>query len=181
MGQTLVAGDWDGEVVGIDAGSGTVLWRSSGHAPFVLSSPAGTDAVAVFTDDAGDVTALDVADGSVRWSHAADSGWAADGAPVIEDDALYLVDVGGVLHVGDPDTGDELWSYLVGPTAFAPLIREGMIHVRTDDGIVALGPVDDPSRPDPLAADLATGGRSGVTMAGAAPENTTATQGRPGG
>jgi outer membrane protein assembly factor BamB len=172
VGDTLVAGDWDGEIVGVDPGSGSVRWRSDGHAPFVLSPPAASGSVAVLTDDSGDVTAVDVVDGSVRWSHEADTGWAADGTPVIEQDTLYLVDVGGVLHVIDADTGQELWSYLVGPTAFAPLVMDGMIHVRTDDALVALGPVDHPSRPDPLAADHASGGPEGVPMTGAGPANT---------
>ncbi len=81
----------------------------------------------------GDVYALGLEDGSVRWQFEADDPIIAGLAA--SETAVYAASDGGRLHVLDPQTGQQVDAFDAGDSIWAaPLLADGVLYVASVDG-----------------------------------------------
>jgi outer membrane protein assembly factor BamB len=121
-----------GSLLGVDPGSGRVVWRRPGTGLPALLGPAGELVVAAFQEG---LVALSVRDGQERWRLPLVGGeyqWAALGGGRID-----VLTAGLALSL-DPATGAERWRSLAGPAAGPPLRVGERVYVPTTVGLVAL-------------------------------------------
>ena len=128
-----------GELVGLDASSGTVLWRHASM-PSVL-----------------------------RTTHYRGSGMAGyEGSPVIADNVVWAADTAGVLVALDLHTGNELWHTSLGAPVLASLaVADGWLVAASYDGTVhAMSlPVAAVVTPAAITGGCDAGGGGGVALA----------------
>ncbi len=101
-------------VSGYEPATGKLLWTCGGSGPLVYASPMESSGVivalggysgaslAVRTGGRGDVTQT-----HRLWHKPKDGGWLGTG--VVDDGAIYICDIAGVMHCLDVQTGNELW------------------------------------------------------------------------
>ncbi|TWT91961.1 outer membrane protein assembly factor BamB family protein [Stieleria varia] len=101
-------------VSAFDPSSGKLLWTCGGSGPLAYASPMYSNGVivalggysgaslAVRVGGQGDVTQT-----HRLWHKPKDGGWLGTG--VVDDGAIYICDIGGVVHCLDVQTGQELW------------------------------------------------------------------------
>ncbi|QLG47450.1 PQQ-binding-like beta-propeller repeat protein [Natrinema halophilum] len=104
----------DGRVHALDAADGSVEWTSeisSEKSVTAAGSPAvASDTVYVSGDrNSPAVTALDAANGDVRWKKT-DLGYATNLSPVVAGGSVFII-VDKILYALDADTGKKLWRF----------------------------------------------------------------------
>ncbi len=85
-----------GKVFILDAGSGAIISGPFQASDWVWNTPAFKDGIAYFGDLAGDVYALDITTGKVKWTYS--TGHKVKSGPAIVDDVLVLADREPVVH-----------------------------------------------------------------------------------
>jgi outer membrane protein assembly factor BamB len=106
-GDTVVFGGEDGNIYGLDAGTGEERWRASTGGP-VVSSPAFESGVVVIGSDDGAVYGLDPSTGERRWRHIA--GGPVEAPITTSDGVAYVASRSGELTALDARTGGETWT-----------------------------------------------------------------------
>ncbi len=101
-------------VSAFDPSTGDLLWTCGGAAPLAYASPMESDGVIVALGGYGGASLAvraggrgDVTESHRIWHKPKDGSWLGTG--VIDRDAVYICNMGGVLHCLDVQTGDELW------------------------------------------------------------------------
>ncbi len=126
----------------------TVRWRRELRVS-VSARPTVAGEIAYVADARGTLHALDLADGSPRWTYQAyvkpagqpepryrrDIGFEA--TPVIADGRVFVGDDDGTLHVVDMLTGEKAWTYPTGARIRGPVtVAEGRTLLTNDEGLV---------------------------------------------
>jgi outer membrane protein assembly factor BamB len=106
FGDRLFVAGHGGDVVGLDAQSGRVLWRAKTRAPLAGGTAASADLVLVGASD-GQLFALNPANGQLRWKVRLNGEVLAPAA--IADKLIAIRTVDGKLHGLSPQDGHELW------------------------------------------------------------------------
>ena len=107
------------------------------------------------------VYAVDVADGTERWSEP--TGGAVHTSPTIADETLYVGNWEGEVLALDPQDGSEIWTFSAGDTVrSSPTVANGTVFVGSHDGnVYALDTADG----NPVAAyQTSVGVRSSPTI-----------------
>ena len=126
-----------GGIVAIDLQSGSPVWTTP--LDFEPGAPAALGRHLVVPDKSGDLVALDVAHGGVRWRVPGTAAFSIQ--PMILGDRIVAGDAAGRLHMFDGDDGGTIWTVDLG----SPITGEGvLIHelivVGTADGrLVGVG------------------------------------------
>lgn len=101
-------------VSGFDPATGECLWTCGGAAPLAYASPMESDGVVVALGGYGGASLAvraggrgDVTQTHRVWHKPKDGSWLGTG--VVDQDAVYVCNMGGVLHCLDVKTGEELW------------------------------------------------------------------------
>ncbi|WP_165396704.1 PQQ-binding-like beta-propeller repeat protein [Sphaerotilus mobilis] len=122
----LVAGSYKELLYGIAIDSGRVLWKF--NAGNFINSHHVSGQTAFLWSPTGWIFALDVATGALRWRHRTTAydgrsgAWASVLAELASDDQhLYALDMGHVVHVLDRHSGDEITRFKV-DTALRPAL-----------------------------------------------------------
>jgi outer membrane protein assembly factor BamB len=82
--------------VGLDAGTGEMLWQVTDPELPDATSPVATPEHVFMGSSYGTFTCLDATDGSTVWTHEFDTGSYA--SPILVNDLIYLTDMDGVTH-----------------------------------------------------------------------------------
>ncbi len=132
----------DDHVFALDAGDGSLVWKTPAPAPQGFWNPVFMDpsksspAVAgdrVFVGIHKDLTALDRRTGKVLWR--APTGRKVDSTPLVVGDVVYVGSDDRTFYAFDAVTGKEVWSYRTGGrVSSSPTYGEGLILVGSDDG-----------------------------------------------
>jgi outer membrane protein assembly factor BamB len=140
VGSRLVLGSRGGDVVGVDVGSGDVVWSTpiSGSVDGDARYDKGRGQVYVGSDD-GYLYAFDPERGKIRWSSKFKG--AVDHAPEISDRGLFLATAADRVFAVDPSDGKSRWQYeRETPEGFtihgyaAPRMRDGVVYAGFSDG-----------------------------------------------
>lgn len=126
----------DGSALAFHARNGMVAWR---HAVMQPSSPALSSGVVYVASQDGTLTALNLVDGSRRWSFQAAGALAAP--TVVPGGAVYVGAADGSIHAVDVASGEERWRF-TGQRAFlsSPTVVDGTAFSGDDGGtLYALG------------------------------------------
>ena len=114
---------------------GALEWRREVGAG-VLGAAAIVGDLAVFTDTAGRVQALDAKTGEPRWAHKGEAPFFA--GPAVSGGTVYAADLKGVVRAVGLKDGGLLWKLDVTPAAGAPgmvygspVLRGGRLYVAT--------------------------------------------------
>jgi len=101
-------------VSGYDPATGKLLWTCGGSGPLAYSSPMESDGVIVALGgyNGGSLAVRAGGRGNVTethrlWHQSKGGGWLGTG--VVDEGAIYICDIGGVIHCLDVQTGEELW------------------------------------------------------------------------
>jgi len=132
----VFAVNWPYRTTAYDADTGERLWKVDLPEQMVLAPTAAGDAVLV--PDRRGVTALDPADGSVRWRHR-HAGNATEGAAAVADGTVFVQSGGGdgALYALDLATGERRWSVPV-PGEGTPVVADGVVYASAHRRIVAV-------------------------------------------
>ena len=119
-----------GSVLALRAGSGIVAWRQAAVEP---SSPALSGGVVFVAGQDGTLTALNIGDGSTKWTIRVEGALAAP--TLVSGGALYVGSTTGTIHALDPKTGKEQWRF-TRQRAFlsSPTVVGGVAFVGDDAG-----------------------------------------------
>jgi outer membrane protein assembly factor BamB len=140
VGSHLVLGSRGGDVVGVDVGSGDVVWSTpiSGSVDGDARYDKGRGQVYVGSDD-GYLYAFEPDHGKIRWSSKFKG--AVDHAPEISDRGLFLATAADRVFAVDPSDGKSRWQYeRETPEGFtihgyaAPRMRDGVVYAGFSDG-----------------------------------------------
>jgi outer membrane protein assembly factor BamB len=139
-GDRLYLATDDGTIVGLDAATGSELWRlAAGGSPGPLAVADGTLYVPALGDDEA-LHAIDAATGRERWHQTIASGLLS--AAAVAGGTVYAVGgtiQGGALFAWDATTGDPLWRFpLDGPVAYTVDVADGTAYVAAGKAIVAV-------------------------------------------
>ncbi|MEE6209066.1 PQQ-binding-like beta-propeller repeat protein [Salarchaeum sp. III] len=126
----------------LDADSGEVRWRNANadhmsaddFLAFENVGPAVGSDLVVFPDAAG-ITAVDPADGSVRWRRTLRK---VRSCPTIADGTVYVSDVRSGVHAFDAATGDREWTWRATGCWSPPAVAHDRVYVTDPDDVVAL-------------------------------------------
>ena len=128
--------EWPAEAFAVDLADGDVEWQTDlGDNSRLRGSPA-VDDRAVYVV-AGDLRALDPADGTLRWTH--DLSAPAETTPTVANESVYVTDTEGTLHAVATD-GTEQWTASVGePIRGSSVAVAGdEVYAGTETGLTAL-------------------------------------------
>ncbi len=113
-GRTELVATLPRRVSGFDPATGELLWTCGGAGPLAYASPMESDGVIVVLGGYGGASLAvraggrgDVTQTHRLWHQPKGGSWLGTG--VIDDAAVYVCNMGGVLHCLDVQTGDELW------------------------------------------------------------------------
>lgn len=121
-----------GELIAVDAASGTELWRFGLSDYVVRSSPAVVDGI-VYVGGGFNLYAVDAATGKQRWK--VPLRYAGQSAPTIADDLVVIGSQEGWIYGIDKDTGEMRWRSPADGLIFgAPAVSHGMAIFGTDGG-----------------------------------------------
>lgn len=147
LGERLIVGTFNAEVLCVDWKASKVLWRyeyperkfpfySSAAIGSVKTGPGGVlEAVAVLGGRDKVVHAIRVADGKPLWTFPTKA--RVDASPVIVGARVFAGGLDGVLYILDLATGKEVWRFAAGTgLAASPAVGEGRLVVSSDDGQV---------------------------------------------
>jgi glucose dehydrogenase len=87
-----------------------VLWTyEAGDA--IESSAAIVDGVVYVGSQTGELHAVNLADGKVRWKYKASADGIGESSPAVAGGLVYIGDLSGVLHAVNASTGQAAWTY----------------------------------------------------------------------
>lgn len=120
-------------IIAYDINDGDQIWRAEG-AP-VESTILAKDSVIVIVDSDALVRGLDPLRGEVLWEKHIGERTGIVASPVAINDNVVVATEQGVVHMIDPDSGDELWQYqLSAPVYSTPTVQGQSIFVSTTRG-----------------------------------------------
>src|SRR4051812_22555197 len=127
----LIGGTNDGLVVAVDAYTGSERWHFEAAGP--VGGSAGAANGLVYVGDTKSLYALDVKDGTMRWSAPVPS---TETRPLVVDGVVYTASIGGVLGF-DATTGRQVWHW-AGPQVPVAVgsIADGVLYSMAGDGRV---------------------------------------------
>lgn len=137
-GHTELVATLPRRVSAFDPATGERLWTCGGGAPLAYASPMEADGVVVALGGYGGASLAvraggrgDVTQTHRIWHKPTDGSWLGTG--VIDDGAVYVCNMGGVLHCLDLQTGEELWKDRAdGGGTWSSITRTG--KTETDSG-----------------------------------------------
>ncbi|WP_165367674.1 PQQ-binding-like beta-propeller repeat protein [Phytoactinopolyspora endophytica] len=140
----VASGVW---VVSLDTQTGKQRWRSEkpiGRNWMSHGSPAVADGSLYVVTAYGNLAALDLDSGAVRWQAAFGGGIVVGSSPVVDGGLVLLACHGDRLVAVDPADGEARWSYQApGPsrwpgrsTAATPAVSDGVVYAAFSDGSV---------------------------------------------
>jgi eukaryotic-like serine/threonine-protein kinase len=81
----------------------------------------------------GDLVALDLASGKLRWKYTTGN-LIGESSPAVSGDAVYIGDLGGVLHAVNVRDGKPLWTFkTMGEIKASPVVTDGVVLVGSYD------------------------------------------------
>jgi outer membrane protein assembly factor BamB len=109
-----------------------LLWSYAVGGPIASSAAIAGGVVYVAGGD-GDLVALDLASGTLRWKYATGN-LIGESSPTVSGDAVYVGDLGGVLHAVSVRDGKPLWTFKTGGEIKAsPVVAEGVVLIGSYD------------------------------------------------
>ena len=169
-GASLVVAMGTGEIVAYEAETGEERWRVEGLRGNAVPSPVTSGDGLLFAVTGyprKNILALDVRDGSVRWSYRKGQGYVP--SPIFHRGALYLVSDGGILTALDGRSGEVIYEggRMPLPSRFfsSPVVAGERIYLTSEDGdthvirsgprfeILATNSVDEPVMASPAIVD----------------------------
>jgi outer membrane protein assembly factor BamB len=135
-------------VIALDLTDGAEAWRyEPGAAAFFGSPPAIADGTAYIASDDATVRAIDTTSGTERWAARMNDITAAT-PPIVLDDIVVAVDVGGQVYAFDRATGDRRWDHA---------LNVGRLNVRSAAVAVGTSIVVPTARGELFAVEQTTG------------------------
>jgi len=133
---TVLFGSRDGKFYAVDASSGELRWRFDHSTPWVVSSAAIHDRLAIVgTSDGLFVHAMSVETGEEIWRF--ETGDRVFSSPALSGGTAYVGVHDGRLLSLDAGTGENLWTlHFSGAVMSSPVVHDGRIYVGCDDGAV---------------------------------------------
>ena len=99
----------------------------------IAASPAVAHETVYIGTEKGQVVALDVRTGAVRWK--TELGGAIRSSPAVADETLYVGSTDGHLYALDTATGSVSWQFETGgPVVSSPAVTGGVVYVGSHDG-----------------------------------------------
>ena len=134
----------DDHVYALDAGDGTLVWKTLAPSPQKFwdpvfmdpskSSPA-VDGTRVYLGIHRELTALDRRTGKVLWK--AETGRKVDSTPLIVGETVYVGSDDKNFYAFEAATGKKIWSYgTKGRVSSSPNYGEGLILIGSNDGFL---------------------------------------------
>jgi outer membrane protein assembly factor BamB len=131
----------DGELLALEAKSGSLVWKRDLHA-HLESSPLVVGGTLYIGTDKKELVALDAADGHVKWRF--DAPGAIKASPSHHDGRVYVADYEGSMYALNAATGKPLWRtnttrqrpFGRGGFYSSPAIGFGHVYAARDDGTV---------------------------------------------
>jgi outer membrane protein assembly factor BamB len=109
-----------------------LLWSYNVGGP-IASSAAIAGGVVYAGGGDGDLVALDLASGKLRWKYATGN-LIGESSPAVSGDAVYIGDLGGVLHAVSVRDGKLLWTFKTGGEIKAsPVVADGVVLIGSYD------------------------------------------------
>ena len=130
----VLFGSRDGKFYAVDAASGELRWRYDHSTPWVVSSAAIWDDLAIVgTSDGLFVHAVNVETGGEAWRF--ETGDRVFSSPALSGSAVYIGVHDGRLLSLDAGTGEFRWTlHFGGAVMSSPVVSDGHIYVGCDDG-----------------------------------------------
>ena len=87
---------------------------------------------------AGELVALDLQDGAVKWTYqASDRMGIGESSPAVSDNLVFIGDLAGVLHAVDVNTGEAVWTYVTqGEIKSSPVLSGEHVLIGSYDGFL---------------------------------------------
>ena len=109
-----------------------LLWSYNVGGPIASSAAIAGGVVYVGGGD-GDLVALDLASGKLRWKYATGN-LIGESSPAVSGDAVYIGDLGGVLHAVNLRDGKPLWTFkTAGEIKASPVVADGVVLIGSYD------------------------------------------------
>ena len=109
-----------------------LLWSYDVGGPIASSAAIAGGVVYVGGGD-GDLVALDLASGTLRWKYETGN-LIGESSPTVAGDAVYIGDLGGVVHAVNVRDGKPLWTYKTGGEIKAsPVVADGVVLIGSYD------------------------------------------------
>src|SRR5262245_3154359 len=111
-----------------------VLWTvEAGES--IESSAAIADGTVYVGVHPGDLLAVDLEKGTVRWKYPIPGDGIGESSPAVADGIVYVGDLGGTVHAVDAASGKGLWTYKTGKEIkSSPVVTEGKVLIGSYDG-----------------------------------------------
>lgn len=110
-----------GKLLCIDKNRGDIVWSfevpGAGHRPLIHSSPASDGKTVVFGCDDGNLYAVDIASGNLRWK--ASTGGSVVASPSISSGTVFFGSLDNSFYAFDVQTGSLLWRQTLAGRIFA--------------------------------------------------------------
>ena len=136
---TLVIGTLDGQVLGLQAGSGELRWRKGGgQSPFGAPSAGAGWSSSAAPD--GIVYGLSLSTGRPIWSHKVTG--AALAAPTLDGDRLIVTTDKGYIYMLQSGSGQVIWDRPLAQSTQPPTVSDGRIFVSAGAKLFALDASD---------------------------------------
>ena len=121
-----------GASAGAAPGTLKLLWSYNVGGPIASSAAIAGGVVYVGGGD-GDLVALDLASGKLRWKYTTGN-LIGESSPAVSGDAVYIGDLGGVLHAVNVRDGKPLWTFkTMGEIKASPVVTDGVVLVGSYD------------------------------------------------
>ena len=169
-GVSTVVAMGTGEIVAYRADNGEERWRAEGLGGNAVPSPVASGDGLVFAVTGyprKNILALDLADGSLRWSYRKGQGYVP--SPIFHRGVLYLVSDGGILTALDGKSGEVIYEggRMPLPSRFfsSPVVAGERIYLTSEDGdthvirpgpqfeVLATNSLDEPVMASPAVVD----------------------------
>src|SRR5262249_19642300 len=99
----------------------------------VDSSPAIADGTVYVASSNGDLSALDLASGQLRWKYAS-GGEIGESSPAVGGGAVYFGDLGGTIHAVNARDGSRLWTFkTAGEVKSSPTLTGELVLIGSYD------------------------------------------------